>query len=93
MQTYAKRITLTNNLTASVEVSIRAGSTERYTVRPSTLRLGPGQAGAVEVQLRVLKFAQRQKATTQGHRDIFHIKVRDCLHSGEVFAVLVTAGY
>ncbi|KAK9806533.1 hypothetical protein WJX73_008172 [Symbiochloris irregularis] len=73
-QTYTRRTTLTNNLAASVEVTIRAGSAERYTVRPSSLRLGPGQSSAVEVQLRVLKFAQKQKATTQGHKDIFHIK-------------------
>ena len=74
-QAYSQTATLTNNLRATVEATIRAGSPDRYTLSPATLTLRPGQSAAVEVVLRVLKYAARRKATQAGQRDIFHIRV------------------
>ena len=68
-------MTLTNNLRATVEATIRAGSPDRYTLSPASLALRPGQSTAVEVVLRVLKYAARRKAAQAGQRDIFHIRV------------------
>lgn len=75
-QVYSQNLTITNNLQATVEATIKPGSPDRYTLHPTTFRLGVGQSTEVKVHLRILKFAQKQKATLQGHRDIFHIKVR-----------------
>ena len=69
-------LTITNNLRASVEASIRCGSNERYSVSPEKFLLKPGHSCAIEVRLKVLRFAQKKKAAEQGQRDIFHIKVR-----------------
>lgn len=74
-QAYTQTVTLTNNLRATVEATIRAGSPDRYTLSPASLALRPGQSAAVEVVLRVLKYAARRKATQAGQRDIFHIRV------------------
>ena len=74
-QAYTQTLTLTNNLRATVEATIRAGSPERYTLSPASLALRPGQSVAVEVVLRVLKYAARRKAAQAGQRDIFHVRV------------------
>ena len=76
LQTYTQVITITNNLRASVEASIRCGSTDRYSVTPAKLYLKPGQSCDVEVKLQVLRFAQKKKAAEQGQKDYFHIKVK-----------------
>lgn len=68
-------MTFTNNLRATVEATIRAGSPERYTLSPASLLLRPGQSSTVYVVLHVLKFAARKKAAQTGQRDIFHIRV------------------
>ncbi|KAG2494916.1 hypothetical protein HYH03_006851 [Edaphochlamys debaryana] len=73
-QVYAQTVQVTNTLRGPVELTIRPGSTDRYTVVPSTLRLRGGESGVLEVRLRVLRFAQRQKAVEQGQRDVFHVK-------------------
>ena len=75
MQAYVQKLALTNTLQATVDASIRAGSPERYTVEPASFKLGPGQALTIEIRLRVIKFAQRHRATHQGQKDIFHVKV------------------
>lgn len=67
---------MTNTLRGPVELTVKPGSSERYTVVPTSLRLKAGETGSLEVQLKVLRFAQRQKAVEQGHRDVFHLKVR-----------------
>ena len=74
-QAYTQTVTLTNNLRATVEATIRAGSSERYTLSPASVALRPGQSAEVEVVLRVLKYAARRKAAQAGQRDIFHIRV------------------
>ncbi|CAD7695444.1 unnamed protein product [Ostreobium quekettii] len=74
MQTYTQKITFTNSLGAVVDATIRPGSPERYEVTPSELSLKPGDSVEVTVKLRILKFAQKSKASEQGQRDIFHIK-------------------
>jgi hypothetical protein len=77
-QAYTQTLVVTNHLRATVEASIRAGSPERYALAPAALTLRPGQSAAVDVVLRVLKFAARKKAAQVGQRDIFHIKARPC---------------
>lgn len=74
-QAYSKTVTVSNNLGATVDASIRCGSSERYTVEPASISLKPGHSCSVEVCLRVLKYAQKKKAAEQGQRDVFHIKV------------------
>ena len=75
LQTYTQTVTISNNLGATVDASIRCGSSDRYTVVPTSFSLKPGHSCNVEVCLRVLKYAQKRKAAEQGQRDIFHIKV------------------
>lgn len=58
-----------------MEATLRAGSSDRWTISPTKLVLKPQQSIDVDVRLRVLRFAQKQKAVQQGQRDIFHIKV------------------
>lgn len=59
-----------------MEATLRPGSSERYALHPQHIRLRPGQSVDVEVKLKVLRFAHKEKATEQGQRDIIHIKVR-----------------
>jgi hypothetical protein len=75
MQTYLQTVTVTNNLGATVDASIRCGSSDRYTVSPTAFSLKPGHSCTVEVSLRLLRFAQKRKAVEQGQRDVLHIKV------------------
>eukprot|EP00884_Botryococcus_braunii_P004169 jgi/Botrbrau1/13753/Bobra.0056s0010.1 len=75
-QTYVQTVTVTNNLGATVEATIRAGAPDRYTVFPASLALKPGKSIDIDVKLRILKFAQKKKASEQGVRDIFHIKAQ-----------------
>jgi hypothetical protein len=69
-------LTVTNHLSTTVDASIRAGSSERWTVCPCKLRLKPKQSCEVELKLKVVKFAQVDKAVVQGQRDVFHIKTQ-----------------
>ncbi len=81
-QSYSCSVTVRNTLNGSVECSVKPGAAERYTIAvpPSgSLRLGPRESAAITIKLRVLKFANRAKAVEQGHRDVFHIKVRGAL--------------
>ncbi len=75
LQTYSQTVTISNNLGATVDASIRCGSSDRYTVAPASFSLKPGHSCNVEVCLRVLKYAQKRKAAEQGQKDVFHIKV------------------
>ena len=74
VQAYCQSITISNPSRATVEASLRAGSSARYTLSPTSLVLKPQQSMDVDVRLRVLKYAQRQKGVQLGQRDIFHIK-------------------
>ena len=74
VQAVSKVLAITNNLSTTVEASIRPGSSDRYTVHPQQVRLKPGQCTEVEVKLKVVRFAQIEKAVEQGQRDSFHIK-------------------
>jgi hypothetical protein len=69
-------LTVTNHLSTTVEASIRAGSSDRWTVCPFKLRLKPKQSCEVELKLKVVKFAQIDKAVVQGQRDVFHVKTQ-----------------
>lgn len=73
---YASVINITNNLSTTVEASVRAGSSDRWSVHPFKLRLKPKQSCEVELKLKVLRFAQIDKAVLQGQRDTFHIKTQ-----------------
>lgn len=73
-QTYCQTLTVSNHLQATVEAQLRAGSPERYSLSPSSITVKPGQSVTVDVRLRLLRFANKQKAVEQGQRDIFHIK-------------------
>eukprot|EP00891_Asterochloris_glomerata_P000304 jgi/Astpho2/304/Aster-02189 len=72
--TYCQTLTVSNHLQATVEAQLRAGSPERYSLSPSSITVKPGQSVTVDVRLRLLRFANKQKAVEQGQRDIFHIK-------------------
>lgn len=75
-QAQQQSIKITNVLKAPVEGDIRPGSTDRYSVTPSSFRLRPGESTEVTVTLKLdSKFAQRQKAVDSGQRDSFYIKV------------------
>lgn len=76
LQAYVKVLTVTNQLSTTVEASIRAGSSDRWSVHPFKLRLKPKQSCEVELKLKVVKFAQIDKAVVQGQRDTFHIKTQ-----------------
>lgn len=65
----------TNTARAPLEGEVRAGSSDRYSVSPSTFRLRPGEALDVAVTLKLLRFGQRQKAAESGHRDWFTVKL------------------
>ncbi|GAX83158.1 hypothetical protein CEUSTIGMA_g10584.t1 [Chlamydomonas eustigma] len=73
-QEYVQVVHVTNTLKGTVEANIKPGAAERYTVLPSTVKLKPNETAALEIRLKVLKFANRQKAVELGHRDVFHIK-------------------
>ena len=73
--TYSSNIRITSTLNGNVEFQVKAGASDRYTISPSgPLRLGPRESIDLTIRLKVLKFANRQKAI-EGHRDVFHIKV------------------
>lgn len=82
MQAIAQVVCITNNLSTTIEATLRPGSSERYTLHPQQIRLRPGQSAEVEVRLKVLRFAHREKAIEQGQRDIIHIKVGPSRHIG-----------
>ncbi len=84
LQVYCQTVTITNPSKATVEATLRAGSSDRYTISPTQLVLRPHQSIDIDVRLRILRYAQKQKAVQQGQRDIFHIKV--CKSSGEYIA-------
>lgn len=69
-------MTVTNPLDTPLEATIRAGSAERYTVTPSTLQLAGGKSIDVDIRLKITRFGNKKKATEQGQKDVFHIKVR-----------------
>lgn len=73
MQTYRQTVTIRNTLNASVDATLRAGSPERWTLAPQHIVLKPLQSLDVDLQLKVLRFAQKRKAVQQGQRDVFHI--------------------
>lgn len=77
-QVYCQVVTIENNLNATVEATLRAGSADRWTLTPASILLAPKQSVDVQLRLRVLRFAQRRKAEEHGQRDVFHIKACDC---------------
>jgi hypothetical protein len=68
-------VTVHNNLNATVDATLRAGSPERWSLDPVNIHLPPQQSIDVQLRLRVLRFAQRRKAEEHGQRDVIHIKV------------------
>jgi hypothetical protein len=46
-QAYTQEVWITNGFGSRVEVTVRAGSRERYTVTPATLKLEPGKSQKV----------------------------------------------
>ncbi len=72
-QAYRQNVTIRNTLNSHVEATLRAGSHERWTLSQQHISLKPQQSVDVQLQLKVLRFAQRRKALTQGQRDVFHI--------------------
>ena len=73
-QVSSRIVNLTNQLSTTVEATLRAGSSDRYTIHPQQVRLKPGQTSEVEIKLKVVRFAQIDKAVEHGQRDTFHIK-------------------
>ena len=54
-QPYSHALTITNPLPSPVELVIRAGNAERYTIVPDELALEAGASATVEVRLRLTK--------------------------------------
>jgi hypothetical protein len=76
LQVHSRAVRITNTTKASVEGDIKASSSDRYTISPSSFRLKPGEAADLTVSLRLEpKFAQRRKAIETGQRDAIFIKV------------------
>lgn len=76
LQAQQQTIRITNTLKATVEGDVRPGSSDRYSVTPSSFRLKPGDALELTVTLKLgSNFAQRQRAVETGQRDPFYIKV------------------
>lgn len=73
MQVHRQNVTIRNTLNSHVEATLRAGSPERWTLSQHQISLKPQQSVDIQLQLKVLRFAQRRKASTQGQRDVFHI--------------------
>eukprot|EP00958_Prasinococcus_capsulatus_P010237 scaffold996_cov409-Prasinococcus_capsulatus_cf.AAC.23 len=71
---YEREVYLRNHLDATLEVSLRSSSGDRYAVSPSHLRLPPQGTAAVRLSLRVPQFADLKRAHTNGQRDTFLIK-------------------
>lgn len=79
-QAYRQVVTVTNPLDTPLEATLRAGSAERYTITPSTFQLAGGKSIDVDIRLKVTRFGNKKKATEQGQKDVFHIKVRRSSH-------------
>jgi len=63
-------------LQAPIDGDVRSGSSDKYSVQPSSFRIKPGEFLDIAISLRVpAKFAQRQKAVEAGQKDHFIIKV------------------
>lgn len=73
--TYTKSVEITNNVNAPVELQIRSGSSDRFTVTPAVLTIQPQATAQATIQLRVLRYANKAKCIEQGQRDTFYIKV------------------
>ncbi len=77
MQVQSRCVRITNTTRASVEGDVKASSSDRYSITPSSFRLKPGEALELTVSLRLdPKFAQRRKAIESGQKDAILIKVR-----------------
>lgn len=76
LQVYVQLLHVTNQLSTTVDASIRVSASARYTVHPKNLRLKPGQSCEVEVKLKLIKYAALEKGIVHGQRDTFHIKTQ-----------------
>lgn len=75
-QAHSQTVRIVNTTKASVEGDVKASSSDRYTITPSSFRLKPGEAAELSISLRLEpKFAQRRKAIDSGQRDAIFIKV------------------
>eukprot|EP00210_Caulerpa_lentillifera_P009239 g8806.t1 len=73
-ETYTHVVSIRNNLSATVDICLRAGSVDRYTINPEQIQIKPGELSNVEIKLKVVRYAHIKKAASQGQKDIFHIK-------------------
>eukprot|EP00210_Caulerpa_lentillifera_P008115 g7749.t1 len=73
-ETYTHVVSIRNNLSATVDICLRAGSVDRYTITPNQIQIKPGELSNVEIKLKVVRYAHIKKAASQGQKDIFHIK-------------------
>jgi hypothetical protein len=76
LQVYTQILSITNKLSTAVEASFRPGSSDRYSVHPKVVRLKPGCTSEVEIKLKILKFANLEKAVEYGQKDTFHVKTQ-----------------
>ena len=60
LQTYEQVLSVANRLHAPLECTIRPAGSERYSVEPSDLRLGPGETGRVVIRLKVVRVPNRK---------------------------------
>ena len=78
---YTRRVEVTNPLPAPVEVTVRTGAPDRYSVEPSTLALGPHATSTVEVRCRLTSLPAPRRAGGAGgagggssYKDTFTLK-------------------
>ena len=87
---YRTTVTLRNNSRNALELSIRAGSPERWAVAPSTVFLEAGRTMRVDLRLKLTRPLQRKRTaggagptvgsnddpetTSHRQRDVFHVK-------------------
>lgn len=74
-QAYNQSVRITSHFASPLDVTLKPGAADRYTISPAQLRIAPGESADFVLRLKVLKFAARAKAEREGQRDVVHIKV------------------
>ena len=72
-QTYIQNLEIKNILTTSVSFRIRVGNSDRFSVDPSLLTLGPGETRTVQIRLKLNK-AMARKKNGSPYKETFFLK-------------------
>eukprot|EP00831_Metopus_contortus_P013918 TRINITY_DN15694_c0_g1_i3.p1 TRINITY_DN15694_c0_g1~~TRINITY_DN15694_c0_g1_i3.p1 ORF type:complete len:152 (-),score=25.59 TRINITY_DN15694_c0_g1_i3:38-493(-) len=71
---YTKSLTIKNNIGATIEIMMKSSSTERLDVFPKTRSIGPFEAAAFEVKLKLTKAFPKRGRQVQSLKDLIYIK-------------------